>query len=757
MWPGLDARLVKDHHFAASSSDLMESMLRNLILVTGAVCFLYGLIVPVFEPNLIVPLAYLISPMILITCAIPLWLVRRNLLAAQVAWMAGMIVDIIFALYVIQKPEIAFLFAIIPFVAVITSGWLAGALAEGLVIAAAWWLSSGSRLIPVQISPGYALAITAWGLLAGLFGWAGVSPLFSVAQWSLFYYSQASAKLEEARNTQMELKQAQEDLVHANKELARLSDRLKVLHQLAEEARRAKESFVANVSHELRTPLNMIIGFSEMITRSPRVYGTELPHALLADITTIHRNSQHLLKLVNDVLDLSQVDAGRMALTKEWASLHEIIDSAVMAVRALFESKGLYLETEIAADLPPVYCDSTRIRQVALNLLSNASRFTQRGGVRIQARLHQDKIIVSVTDTGPGIASDDQNKLFEPFQQLDGSIRRQYGGSGLGLSISKRFVEMHGGEMWLESQLGIGTTFNFSLLSSEPGGAGLQGNKENPLMRWFNPYATYQERYRPFKAPLQKAAPRFLLLEKGNTLLRRLERFMDNTEITPVKGLPEAIDELRRSPARALIVNTPTLEDLAISANALKELPYGTPAISCWVPGEEDAAKQLGVMRYLVKPVTGEALLLALKDAGDDVESVLLVDDELELLRLFSRVFTTADPKYRVLRATNGQRALSLLKQRKPDVMVLDLIMPGLDGFQVLRQKSQDPEIRDIPVIIISSRDPTGEPIESDMLTVIRSGGFSIHHLLSCIQSISEILSPSSQPADPGQPEKTAV
>jgi CheY-like chemotaxis protein len=165
----------------------------------------------------------------------------------------------------------------------------------------------------------------------------------------------------------------------------------------------------------------------------------------------------------------------------------------------------------------------------------------------------------------------------------------------------------------------------------------------------------------------------------------------------------------------------------------------------------------LGVVRYLVKPVTSEVLISALKDAGDSIESVLLVDDELELLRLFSRILTAADQKYRVLRATSGQRALRLLKQRKPDVMVLDLIMPGLDGFQVLRQKDQDPVIRDIPVIVVSSRDPSGEPIESDSLSVIRSGGFTLHHLLSCIQRVSEVLSEPGRPADPGPPGTTAA
>jgi len=258
--------------------------------------------------------------------------------------------------------------------------------------------------------------------------------------------------------------------------------------------RRAKEEFVANVSHELRTPLNMIIGFSEMIPELAHVYGVALPPALLSDIAAIRRNSQHLARLVDDVLDLSQVDAGRMALRKEWTSLREIVDEAILAVRALFESKGLSVETQIPSDLPEAFCDSTRIRQVMLNLLSNAGRYVKRGGVQVRVRQEQNELMVTVTDTGPGIAPADQQRLFQPFQQLESSLRHRSGGSGLGLTISKRFVEMHGGKMWLESQVGVGTTFGFSLPVQTPTVPALA---EDGALRWFSPYESTNTRNVP--------------------------------------------------------------------------------------------------------------------------------------------------------------------------------------------------------------------------------------------------------------------
>lgn len=747
----LSTNLANNRDFSAAYPELLQSTLRNLVLATGGAFLLYCSTVPIFWTNLIIPLVFNIAPVAISICVITLWLLPKRLLAAQIFWLIGFTGIIVFTMYVFSDAEIAYFLTLVPFMAVIILGLPAGLLAEGLVIGVAWWLNRSASF--AFLPTGSVLVISAGGWITGLLGWVGVYHLLTVTGWSLYYSNQANKRLEEARDNQLELKEVQEDLIHANQELARLSDQLKAMYKVAEEARRVKEEFVANVSHELRTPLNMIIGFSEMITQSPQVYGLELPAALLADIATIKRNSQHLANLVNDVLDLSQVDAGRMGLNKEWTSVQEIIETAVGAVRALFDTKGLFLETDIEANLPAVFCDGVRIRQVVLNLVSNASRFTEQGGVCIHANLLDSSITIRVSDTGPGIKSEDQKKLFEPFQQLDGSIRRRYEGSGLGLSISKRFVELHGGKMWLESEVGVGTTFFFNIPVTAPELAA-DVVRSHQAKQWFSEYSTYEARSRPFKAPPQKPVPRFILLERGDALLNRLRRYMHHVEITPVRDYPEAVEELKRSPAHALIVNTPVLEEVDVSINSLKELPYGTPAITCWVPGEEETAKRLGVVNYLVKPVTGDDLIKALKEIGENIENVLLVDDEQELLRLFSRMLSAARPAYHVLRATNGPRALALLRQRKPQAMVLDLIMPGMDGFQVIREKSQDPTIRDIPVIVISSMDPTGEPIITDTLTVSRGGGLTMRYLIACIQAVSEILSPSGQPVGPGLTEK---
>jgi CheY-like chemotaxis protein len=381
--------------------------------------------------------------------------------------------------------------------------------------------------------------------------------------------------------------------------------------------------------------------------------------------------------------------------------------------------------------------------------------------VRVKAWREESNVVISVTDTGPGIAPEDQERVFEPFQQADGSIRRRHGGSGLGLSISKQFVEMHGGKMWLESpstmpalstaedliasELGVGTTIYFSLPVETPSLALASDN----VKRWFSPYDEYEYRgrTRQSKAPIPMIVPRFVVLEEGDRLQRLLTRYLGDVEIASVKDVESAVSELHRLPAQALIVNEPPVEETPTPADRLADLPYGTPSIACWVPGVSEAVKRLGVVHYLVKPVTRELMLSTLTSLGEGVQSVLLVDDEPEALQLFARMLATEEGKYHILQATSGRRALNLLRARQPDVMLLDLVMPGMDGFQVLREKGRDPSICDIPVVIISSTDPTGEPLASNTLTVTRGGGLSVFELLTCIQQVSQILSPPSRPA----------
>jgi signal transduction histidine kinase len=738
MWHILRGSSRADPEFTRTAQELLRATSRHLIYAVGGICLAWQILASIaLSDRLGIQTAW-ITLLVVCTCALALYLLPKSILSAQIAWQAGLLGVAMLAVYTFHRPEIAAFSALLPLFSIVTVGWPAGLVSEAFVALLTWGLASGVIAPPLPAS--YAIGIVLGGVLAGLLGWVITRAYLAVTEWSIVHFDQARAMMEEARDQRVELKQIQEDLVQANRELARLSDRLKVMHRTAEEARRAKEEFVANVSHELRTPLNMIIGFSELIVQTPQVYGVELPPELLADITAINRNSQHLYRLLDDVLDLSQIEAGRMALSKGEVLLQDLISEAALTVRALFDSKGLYLETDVPSDLPPIYCDRTRISQVVINLLSNAGRFTERGGVTVRAWREGQAVLVSVRDTGPGIAEEDQGRLFEPFQQVDGSIRRRHGGSGLGLSISRRFVEMHDGRVWLESQIDVGTTIYFSLpLDTFP--ADVLGSDED-FRRWFSPYLQQEARTRRAKAPKPEIRPRFVLLERGTALRRLFARYADDIEVASVHSSEEAVHELNRTPAQALIVHESLSGDRAPGSQgrAWNGLPYDTPLITCRIPGQEEVAQALGVVQYLLKPATRDTLLSALAQVGEGVETVLLVDDEPEVLQLFARILSTADHRYRVLRARDGQRALELLRERRPDVMVLDLIMPDLDGFQVLEAKGRDPSIRSIPVIVLSSRDPVGGPIVSDALSVTRGGGLSVRDLLNCIQAVSRVL-----------------
>ncbi|MFZ5915403.1 MAG: ATP-binding protein [Chloroflexota bacterium] len=266
------------------------------------------------------------------------------------------------------------------------------------------------------------------------------------------------------------LHEAHDQLSAANVQLREQAQQLREVNQRLREADRLKNEFVANMSHELRTPLNSIIGFARVILNG---IDGPLTDEQRTDLTAIYTSGQHLLNLVNDILDLSRIAAGRMTLKREKLHFKELTLGVMPSILPLVEGKPIELREEIAEDLPMVFVDRVRIRQVVLNLLSNAAKFTDRGAITLRAELHMVSddgssppvpyVLCSVRDTGIGIAEKDFEIIFEEFRQLDSSTARRAEGSGLGLSISRRLVELHGGAMWLESQLGRGSTFFFTL------------------------------------------------------------------------------------------------------------------------------------------------------------------------------------------------------------------------------------------------------------------------------------------------------
>lgn len=253
-------------------------------------------------------------------------------------------------------------------------------------------------------------------------------------------------------------------LADLNRELVRINRRLREANQEIREADRLKSEFVATISHELRTPLNTIIGFAKFMLNG----GTgPLNEMQRTDLSAIYSSGQHLLDLVNDILDLSKIEAGKVTLEKELLDFHEIAAGIMSSAIALVGDKPIELREEIDSNLPPIYADRQRVRQIILNLVSNAAKFTEEGHIalRVKPTTKDGKpfVLCAVEDTGIGIRPEDISTVFEAFRQVDSSSARRAEGTGLGLPISRRLAELHGGQMWVESEEGTGSTFCFTL------------------------------------------------------------------------------------------------------------------------------------------------------------------------------------------------------------------------------------------------------------------------------------------------------
>ena len=259
---------------------------------------------------------------------------------------------------------------------------------------------------------------------------------------------------------QVELLQAFASHAAVAVENARLFREIEEKGRQLEVASKHKSQFLANMSHELRTPLNAILGYTELVLDG--IYG-EVPEKIHDVMQRLEKSGRHLLGLINDVLDLSKIEAGQLVLALNDYSMKEVVQTVLTAVESLAAEKTLALKVAVPADLPPGRGDERRLTQVLLNIVGNAIKFTEAGEVRIEATARDGEFVVSVADTGPGITPADQERIFEEFQQVDSSHTRKKGGTGLGLSIARRIIELHGGRIWVESSPGNGSTFSFAL------------------------------------------------------------------------------------------------------------------------------------------------------------------------------------------------------------------------------------------------------------------------------------------------------
>jgi len=612
--------------------------------------------------------------------------------------------------------------------AVLISLWaaLATAVAQtGLIILS---ISVSPGVMPLTDAPYAILAI--WASVALM--WSALRRFLQVLQWSEEHFEETQRLLEDARDRKVELEEVLEELVHSNRELSLANERIARLRMVAEEAQKAKAAFVARVSHEFRTPLNMITGLAGLLVGDPEIYEAEIPAAVTEDLRIIQRNCDHLSSLVDDVLALSQAEAGRTRLQREWVDLGDVVTEAVDVVRPLLEKKRLEMRVSAAKGLPKVYCDRVRIRQVVLNLVSNAARYTDTGGVSVDVTANGERVTVSVSDTGPGIAPEDAKVIFEPFFRGSGGAVPG-GGTGLGLSISKGFIELHGGRIWLESEVGVGSRFSFELpLSLEAPHVARPGHQIREEWPW-------RERPARPEIPRLPYRERIVVCDPEEALLTSLSHYSNEVEFVVVRSASEVVREVRESPAHAVLVNVSSPALMWKTVLDLRSAISETPVVGCSIAHQSRQAQLAGAMCYLIKPVRREDLQEVLARVGREVRRVLVVDDDLDILQLLVRMLRVCERDLEVKTATDGSQALEILRRYRPDLVLLDLVMPVMDGWAVLEEKRGDAAIRGIPTVLVTAQDPMDYPPASAALTATISGGVPIGKVLRSALKLSSV------------------
>ncbi|HEY5209983.1 MAG TPA: response regulator [Stellaceae bacterium] len=518
------------------------------------------------------------------------------------------------------------------------------------------------------------------------------------------------------------------------KQLADLVDRLADARDQAMQATVAKSRFLANMSHELRTPLNAVIGITEMLVEDAEDAGQD---SFVEPLNRISRAGKHLLHLINEVLDLSKIEAGKLELNDEDVSVGILVGDLVSAAQPLAAKNNNRLAVDCPADIGTIRADQMRLRQIVLNLLSNACKFTDKGTVSLTvARFREageERIKFAVTDTGIGMTQEQIGRLFQEFTQADSSTTRKYGGTGLGLAITDRLCTMMGGAITVESTPGQGTVFSVVLPARHQMSAADQApaNQAGEAMRAVASAATGR-------------ANRVLVIDDDPTVRDLMRRYLsrEGFDVVTAQNGAEGI-----ALARELEPSVITLDIMMPGTDGwavLQELKSDPklapiPVIMISILDEQQKGVTLGASGYLNKPVDRgrlAALLANFKFAGA-VRRVLVVEDDDTTRMMEGRLLKGEG--WEVMEAANGREGLDRLAEQRPDLILLDLMMPEMDGFEFLAVLRRDPDHGKIPVIIVTAADLTEEDrarLNGGVSYILEKSGFEQQELLGQIRRL---------------------
>lgn len=458
---------------------------------------------------------------------------------------------------------------------------------------------------------------------------------------------------------------------------------------LAERANQTKAEFLANMSHELRTPLNAIIGYAQILQEELEDVGQT---AALPDLKRIESAGKHLLGLINDLLDLSKIEAGRMEVYLEPVSLPRLLDELKSLAVPLAAARNNTLTFVVAEEAPILRTDYTKLKQSLLNLISNACKFTQSGDVKVTLALTDDRVTFEVRDTGIGMTDEQVSKLFQAFTQADASTTRQYGGTGLGLAITRQLCALLGGDVTVTSKSGEGSVFTISLPRT--------AEEEAPATRVGRAAA----------ADVSDDAPVVLLVDDDpqihDLIGTMLER--EGYRVEHASGGEEALDHARGSPPAVILLDVmmPKMDGWTVLGR-LKADPdlADIPVVIVSLLDERPLGLSLGAAEFVNKPVDRKRLIATVRaHAGSSGGRVLVVEDNTDDRNAMARELTQQG--YDVIQAADGSEAWKWLESHpRPAVMLLDLVMTGMDGFALLDRVRNHEGLRDLKVLVVSAKD----------------------------------------------------
>jgi len=494
----------------------------------------------------------------------------------------------------------------------------------------------------------------------------------------------------------------------------------------ADRANLTKSQFLANMSHELRTPMNAILGFTKLVMRRSK---DVLPEKQYNNLGKVRVSGEHLLALINNILDLSKIEAGRMEVNPAWFDLRRLVDLCVKTVEPLIKP-GVELRSEIGPEVGEVYGDEVKVKQILINLLSNAAKFTVEGSVTLAVALDGDQVVASVRDTGIGIAEDKLEKVFEEFSQADGSTTREYGGTGLGLTICRRLADLMGGDIAVESAVGEGSTFSVRFPARH-------GDAPE------RPATDTQAAPAPTRPEKRRVTDRLVLsIDDDRNVVDLVRQNLADAGYRVV-GAYSGADGLKK--ARLLEPHV-ILLDVIMGSNdgwqVLHSLKTDTrtkniPVIMMSIIEEHSLAFRLGASGYLSKPVSRESLLQSVENVCGKGARVLVVDDNPDVIELLSQILS--EEGHTMIAARNGEEGLARIADSNPDIMVLDLMMPVLDGFGLLERLRDLGGHDDLPIVILTAKVLSGDEeqeLRRRVHNIVTKGGKVRQSLVQQIEAI---------------------